>query len=65
MSTRETITIDTKVQPLQPAVPASGESTHVEAWLLDLGLRAIQVEHCPIDDCEACYPARHGGQRAA
>jgi hypothetical protein len=28
----------------------------VEAWLLEMGLRAIVVEECPAPDCEACHP---------
>ena len=31
-------------------------TTDIEAWLLELGLRAIQVERCPIPDCDACKP---------
>lgn len=32
------------------------DRTDVEAWLLELGLRAIVVDACPAADCEACHP---------
>lgn len=35
-------------------IPNDLATTEVEAWLLELGLRAIQVERCPNVDCEAC-----------
>ncbi|MEX2322754.1 MAG: hypothetical protein WEA29_03140 [Acidimicrobiia bacterium] len=28
----------------------------VEAWLLEMGLRAIVVDECPAPDCDACHP---------
>ena len=37
-------------------IPSDPATTDVEAWLLELGLRAIQVERCPILDCDACKP---------
>jgi hypothetical protein len=33
---------------------ALGEMTPVEAWLLDLGLKAIEVSSCPVPDCVVC-----------
>lgn len=38
------------------AIPSNPTTTDVEAWLLELGLRAIQVERCPHAECEACRP---------
>lgn len=32
------------------------ERTDVEAWLLEMGLRAIVVDECPAPECEACHP---------
>lgn len=37
--------------------PPDERPTQVEAWLLDLGLNAIQVAHCPIEHCKACGAA--------
>lgn len=39
------------------ALETVGASTEVEAWLLDLGLRAVQVDRCPISTCAACTQA--------
>jgi endonuclease YncB( thermonuclease family) len=32
------------------------DRTDVEAWLLEMGLRAIVVDECPVPNCEACHP---------
>jgi hypothetical protein len=56
------------VEPVEPVVPdvtGIDAPTRVEAWLLELGLRAIQVEHCPVEACEACHPATSDDRRAA
>ena len=31
-----------------------GRVTPVEAWLLDLGLKAIEVAACPVPNCVVC-----------
>jgi hypothetical protein len=41
----------------ETVVDTDESRTDVEAWLLELGLRAIVVAECPAPDCEACHPS--------
>jgi hypothetical protein len=49
---------ETRTQPTTATKVPERSRTEVEAWLLELGLRAIQVEACPVDDCPACGSGR-------
>jgi len=34
--------------------------TAVEAWLARLGLEAVEVDRCPVAECEVCGPLSVG-----
>ena len=39
--------------------------TPLEAWLLDLGLKAIEVAACPVPDCVVCAATEKPTPKAA
>jgi len=49
---------------IQTRLPLS-DSTPLEAWLLRLGLKAIEVAECPVPGCVVCALQKRRIPRAA
>jgi len=53
-----------KDKGIQTRLPLS-DSTPVEAWLLSLGLKALEVAECPLPECVVCGVQKRRTPKAA
>jgi hypothetical protein len=53
-----------KNEGIQTRLPLA-DSTPLEAWLLQLGLKAIEVAECPVPECVVCAMQKRRTPKAA